>query len=64
MPSSAMSSAAMTPVDKFLDEQSDVDAGLDDKPTVDAGAEHVSGSVASGMTGSLIPAIFPVYAFI
>ncbi|WP_146068920.1 hypothetical protein [Arthrobacter sp. ZGTC131] len=67
MPNSALSSTAMMRVDGFRDEQPDVpDAGLDDASTSDLGPAPGTGAeiLPAGQTESLIPKIFPVYAFI
>ncbi|MFJ5696641.1 hypothetical protein [Arthrobacter sp. NPDC093139] len=60
---STVISHAHSSEDEFLDVQ---DIGLAHEPTSDAGAHHGKGPgiAPAGQTESLIPEIFPVYAFI
>lgn len=66
MPASAMSSPVITRVHSLEDEQHDLpDAGLHDEPTNGVRSDSGKGAeISPAGTESLIPKIFPVYAFI
>ncbi|MFJ5695964.1 hypothetical protein ACIP9X_19220 [Arthrobacter sp. NPDC093125] len=60
-----MSASVLTRVGGHQDELVDVtEVRLDDEATSDVGANHGKGPAPDVPTESLIPKIFPVYAFI
>lgn len=67
MPNSAMSWTVMNHEDSSRDELLDVpDVGPADEPTSEVGADHRKGPgvARTGHVESLVPKIFPIYAFI